>query len=582
MRRLGFLVGCLLLATGWTAVVTADPPRPGTTDSGLTESEEATLWSRQASEEYVTTTAYREAYGENRTMTHHVANGTDLTFHEPPSTAMRWTRFAHREFEPGDSSESVYQPNATLADSGFIEDAHATVFAVSPATTAHVEPSTHRFYVPTDGRVLGVVDYRIDRPAGDHVGRRTVSWELTDHQISEVRLYADDEQIAEVEGSHWPALRYALTDDQTDVESFRIEADINATLEKEIVTRHVVNGTNGTLETVIDVDTEMYSDSVTVSDEINVSIYDLRATAHFTEYPNGETGVSISQTAPWQGYSLNADGSMSVRGIWRFFTARNPRWDELVREDDDGRERVDSIVLPVYVHAYPSKLGPQAKPEYAGPTIIETWGQERETPASSLPENVTVDVVQSAYEPTYGMAVRSRHVDPEALTIHGIVYGTEATIIEAIRGPRQVRESTLSATIVGRNETGVRVLLDLRDAESGDPIVLKDEDRIRPIANLSRGGYIELAGERVKSNATGEAVVFIPEPGSYTARYHPESWLTAYPAYASDSTVVRWHPLTTVAGWFDLLLRFGLAMLPFGVALYAGRKLGSLFHWRQL
>lgn len=144
-----------------------------------------------------------------------------------------------------------------------------------------------------------------------------------------------------------------------------------------------------------------------------------------------------------------------------------------------------------------------------------------------------------------------------------------------------MRESKLSAEIVAENETGITVLLTLEDAETGDPIVLADDDRIAPIADLEREGYIAIDGKRVKTNATGEAVVHLTEQGVYTARYEPASWLDSYPVYAGDSAMVRWHALGTIAGWLELFVRTGLVLAPFLVMVYVGRRLGSMLQWRQ-
>lgn len=579
MKRVGLIAGCVFLLLSSAATSVAGPPRPGSTDSGLNESEEATLWSKQPNENYISNSEYRAAYGENRTTTHQVANGTDLTFTEPPSTASRWTRFAHGEYTPGDRSTSVYPPHADTEDGRYIRDAHATVFAVSPSTNAHLDPDTKRFYVAPEGRVLGTVDYRLDIPPGYRIDNRSVTRALTGHEIDEVRLYADDEQIAESDGTHRPSLRY---DVDGDVETLRLEADISATVRVTTRTTRVVNETvgNGT-RTIRETESRVVNDTVTVSDSANVTVYDLRAQAHFSEYPSGKTGVSIYQTAPWQGYTLTDDGTERVRGIWRFFTARDTAWDELVRSTAGGSERTESHALPVYVHAYPSELGPRAKPEHGGPTIIELWGERTPSPKGSLPENVTVEVVESAYRPTYGMAVNSQHADPDALTVHGIVYGTEATILESPTSPREARETELSARVIDGNESGATVLLELEEAESGDPIALEASERSSAVTDRERDGYIAIADQQVKTNTTGEAVVFLSGSGTYTARYEPESWLTAYPPYAGDTDVVRWHPLTTITGWLNLARRFGMVLLPFAVALYAGRRLGAFLHWRR-
>jgi hypothetical protein len=456
---------------------------------------------------------------------------------------------------------------------------HATVFAVSPSTKTYLNASETRFYIAPDGLVLGTVDYRVTVPPDIYLIDRSVTWQLTNHTISEVRLYADDRLLVEADGTHHPKLQYNV---DGDVETLRLEADINTTLQKSVEASREVNRSLGNGTEIIDINkTVLVNDSVTVTDEIDVDVYDLRATAHFSKYPDGKMGVSIYQTEPWQGYSLTENGSHRVRGVWRFFNARDTRWDSLVRSTSRETKRVDSDALPVYVHAFPSELGPRAKPEYGGPTIIETWGRSYDSPAESIPKNVSVPVVNGTYEPTYGMAVESRHADPDALTVHGIVYGTQATILESPTSPREIRESTLSASVVKRNESGVTVLLDLEGAKTGNPIVLQDNSRRLPVGTLQQDGHIRIADQRVKTNTTGQATVFITQPGTYTARYEPESWLSAYPPYASDTAVVRWHPLTTIGGWAGFLGQFGMVLLPFAVALYAGRQLGTFLHWRR-
>ena len=582
MREVGITVSvALLLVATLSTVASGDPPRPGTTNSSLTESEEATLWSRQPEESYVTNDEYREQYGENRTTIHEIANGTDLTFTEPPSTAKRWTRYAHGTFEPGGPNASRHPPSANTTNGTYIRDAHATIFAVSPSTRTFVSPSDERFYVPPEGRVLGVVDYRV---ADGGLGTDGAGRELRAHRITEVRLYADGERIATGPGSHRPNLSY----ETESAENFTLEADIEVVLAPAgEVNETVTNATDGNASEaarnasdITPADGDVVTETVTVSDRIPVDLYDLRASLHHAEYPNGETGAAIYQTAPWQGYSLDETGDARVRGVWRFFTARNPAWDTLVESTSGENRRVDSEVLPVFVHAYPSKLGPRAKPEYAGPTIVRTWGESQPAPRGSIPENVSVEVVNESYEPTYGLAVRSRAFDAENVTVHGIVYGTEGEVIEQLED-RSLRESELSAEIVDENETGITVLLTLRDAETGDPIVLADDDRIAPIGDLEREGYIEIDGQRVKTNATGEAVVHLTEQGLYTARYEPASWLDSYPVYAGDSATVRWHALGTIDGWLELVTRMGLVLAPFLLMLYAGQRLGSMFRWRE-
>ena len=571
IRSSRLLLGCVLLVVTAVSSVAADPPRPGTTDSGLNESEAATLWSKQPGDGYITPEEYRAAYGENRTVVHQVANGTDLTFTEPPSMAQRWTKYAHQQYTPGGDNESVYPPHAETQNSEYIEDAHATIFAVSPATRTYLESDNVRLYVAPKGNILGTVDYRVDAPPPLSQNLSSTEWEVFSSEISEVRLYADDEQIAVTNGSHRPNISYTLDEG---VETLRLEADIEVALLKTTV-RENRTGVNGTQ---VERELTVLNDSITVTDTIDVDVYNLRAISHRSEYPGGETGVAVFQSEPWQGYTLSKSGTEKVRGVWRFFNARQTNWDTLIRATEDDKQQVDSIALPVYVHAYPSEIGPRAKPEYGGPTILKIWDNKYASPASAVSENVSVGVVEQSYKPTYGMAVQSRHVDREYVTVHGIVHGTQTT---PVKRTREIRESSLSAALIQQNDSGVRVHLELTDAKTGAPIVLQDSPRIDPVAGDNRSGHIEVAGKQVKTNATGEAVVFLSGSGTYTAKYQPESWLTADPAYAGDSTVVRWHPLVTVSGWVSLFIRAGLVLLPLGVAWFAGKQLSSLVHWRR-
>ena len=136
-RELSVLMAALFVTSVVTGIVAADPPRPGTEDNGPTENESSTLWSRDA-DTYISQEEYRQRYGENRSAIHQVANGTDITFKRPPATAATWTRNDFEDLAAGDADTSVHPPHADLEDGIFIEDAHATIFAVQQIGRAHV------------------------------------------------------------------------------------------------------------------------------------------------------------------------------------------------------------------------------------------------------------------------------------------------------------------------------------------------------------------------------------------------------------------------------------------------------------
>jgi len=140
-----------------------------------------------------------------------------------------------------------------------------------------------------------------------------------------------------------------------------------------------------------------------------------RRIPYYAEYPNGDSGVSIFQSRPWQGTPLTEGGDARVRGVWRFYTARNTNWDTLVRSNRTDSATVESDAIPVYVHAYPSRIGPRAEPVRDGPEIIDTWGTDRPSPDGTLGENINIDIVNQSYTTTYGVAVRAESVDRDAL-----------------------------------------------------------------------------------------------------------------------------------------------------------------------
>jgi len=238
----------------------------------------------------------------------------------------------------GGADTSVHPPHADLEDGVFIEDAHATIFAVQPSTRGHLESGDTPLYIAPNGTMRGFVDYRVRMPNGSSSGNTTISWSLTEHEIEEVRLKKDGETIAERDGAHTPALDYQIEDDWS--ATLTLEAEISVRLKKSVRTD---------LGDRTDVDVTYRTESRSISDSIGVEIYDLSAYPYYAEYPNGDAGVAIFQSRPWQGYTLTEDGEARVRGVWWFYTARNANWDTLVRSNRTESATVESDAIPVYV-----------------------------------------------------------------------------------------------------------------------------------------------------------------------------------------------------------------------------------------
>jgi hypothetical protein len=591
-RALTLVLALGLLTGSLASVASATPPRPGTEGNGLDENESATLWSRDNDSRYITNAEYERSYDENRTAVQEVANRTDVTFRRPPATAGIWTRNDFADYTPGNESVSVYPMTANRTNSTMIRDAHATIFAAMPATVVHTEPGETTRYLAPDGELFGAVDYRVVVPnstserLANATGNRTrrVSWSVTSHEITAVRLRQNGQVIARTNGSHKPRLGYTLSGRNG---TLTLEADIEARLERRVTVTRWVNRTlpNGTARVVPvrETNTSVVTDSVTVTDRLPARVYKMRPSLEYAHYPDGDIGIAAFQVVPWQGYEFGPDGAARFRGVWRFYTARDTGWDTLVRRGATGANRTASDALPVAVHAYPSRIGPRLEAERGRPEKLGRWGEERPSPAGTLGQNVTVEVVKEPYETTKGLAVRFRGNASDPVTVRGIVRGENRTLRPTEDGrERPLRQSNLTVERVSESASGLTVRITLRDAVTGEPIDLSPSTgpRREPLLRSRSDAYIAVVDRRVRTNRSGMATMRIEDSGVYTVRYHPESWLTHDPAYVSSATSVRWHPLATVTGWLALGVRVLQWFLPFAVALYAGRWLGGLFRYR--
>jgi hypothetical protein len=182
--------------------------------------------------------------------------------------------------------------------------------------------------------------------------------------------------------------------------------------------------------------------------------------------------------------------------------------------------------------------------------------------------------VNQSYSTTYGVAVRAENVDREALHVAGIVRGVNATIVESEEGSeRHLRRSRLSIEVIHQTNSHATLRIEIYDVQTGDRVIPNEGYQQSSLDPDPSNGYITLNKRRVELNASGVAVVTVDEPGIYTARYHPASWIGRDPVYVGDRATIRWHPLQTFIGWFSLLVRSGWQLLPFVIALYGGRQL---------
>jgi len=105
--------------------------------------------------------------------------------------------------------------------------------------------------------------------------------------------------------------------------------------------------------------------------------------------------------------------------------------------------------------------------------------------------------------------------------------------------------------------------------------------RFSLIGQKFREGYITIGDQRVRTNRHGIATVTVNQPGIYTAEYHPGSWRSHSPAYLGDTATETWHPLATPTGWFTLVVDVTRYAIPFAVALYAAKRIGSFLKMKD-
>ncbi len=487
-----------------------------------------------------------------------LAAATDVPFDEPPAAVERWNRGDHREFPATDRGRSVGPPGAARRDGPYARDAYAAVFAVQPSTRAWLSPRERPLYVAPSGELLGTVDYRVHVPADDWSPNRSSTWRLRDHGITATRLLVDGRVVSTGPGTHTPRLPYALGGVDGRAHTLTLEADVRVAVTQRVSTcdRHV----NGSCVDW-DVSYRHRVDAMTVRESVTVESYDLDVSGARARYPDGDLGLVLYKNRPWLGYSVPGG---DVRGVWRFYSARDERWDTLVTRTAGGTTESHSPMHPLYVHAYPIDTGPTASPRDAV-TILETYGVRTAPP--TLPANVHLDVLTEPYTASFGIVTRtaSTAYDPRAVTAYGLVRGVTVDAADAAIDEVPIHESELALSLVEATAETVTVRVELRDAETG-----------APINTLAREGHVVLQGERVETDRSGTVTRTLPRPsGGVSARYEPGPWWLADTGYVGDSDVV--YVRGTVLHALATLYELGV---PVALFLFAAFVVDRLTGWR--
>lgn len=449
-----------------------------------------------------------------------LGNRTDIPFDSPPSAVEQWNRADHREFPATDSSVSIHPPDADLTNGRFIRDAYTEVFAVHPSTRARISPSRQPLYVAPEGTVRGTVDSRVVVPADDTTGDRRVYWSLDNHQIEATTLLVDGDVETDAGGTHTPALSYTIEGAGAE-HRLTLKATISVRLRKKITvcTAHNDEGDCTNWVSRISYPTQ----SLTVADSIGVTSYDLSVSGFIARYPNGDLGLRVYKNQPWLGYDI-PEGD--VRGVWRFYSARDTDWDTLVHSSRGNERITESPLHPLQVTAYPIETGPTPSPR-GDVTILDLDGRRLEPP--TLPSNVNLDVLTESYTASYGIATRTRTTESlETIRAWGLVRGVHATRSADEFARVEIHESNLTLTIMEQTDQTVTIRGQLQDAVSGAPINTDHRD-----------GYVVLNGQRLNTSGNGTVTITLARPlDGISARYEPGHWWLDPPGYTSDSDTV--------------------------------------------
>jgi hypothetical protein len=583
-----------------------------------------------------------------------LANATDVSYKEPPEAASVWSENDHldltRSYDLQDRNRSVVPPDAAsardfrstfsfsdgtrggmndhwgdgVASAVIVHDAHSTIFGVHPSTIGHVSPDERHHYVPPNGSIRSLVDFRVVVPDGqdqslpsnpDQPGTAVdIQWEYVDSEIVDVTLLRDGEEVDPSNDNG----DYSVTMNEdghltvSDYENFYgrdtslvVRATINVTLDRTVSVRERQcqwitipgPGNNSTDVWSCFTDSTSRSEEVTVShqpesDPMGVRIYNLKAYPYYAEYPGRDSGVVVFQSRPWQGFSF--DGTpVDVTGNWRFYTGRDTDWDTLQVRSETGSTSRESVALPSYVHAFPSATGATIEPSGNQSEILDVWGSEFDSPASNIASaNVNVDVAQDSYEPSYGVAIRADDISRDRLRVHGIVRGEEAYLVNlsnvdaSVLGDdvdivRDVNRSNLTVEVVPSrsNDSHTTLHIELMDNQTGDPIDLREQapDPLRGPSVQNRSGYLAVNGERVRMDEPGVANVTLNRTGRFNVRYEAGSWLRADPAYTDDSELVKHRSINTLGELVDYVTQVVLYGLPLLLVLFVAKNVLSRF-----
>ncbi|WP_434530826.1 hypothetical protein ACODNH_18970 [Haloarcula sp. NS06] len=552
-RNTLFRIACLWAILGTALPVAGHPPE--TADHGVNKSEFNDLWSGDEERQTVATA--------NASASETLRYTSDVPLDAPPEAAETWNRRDIAEMPATNASRAIHPTGATRTNGTYLKDVGVAIAGVTPSTKAMVSERRQPLYVAPNGTVLGTIDYRVAVPAGTDAPTRRTEWDVVAHAIENVTLRMDGETVANTTTDNVVRLTYRnqprnVSGSQPLVLQATATVELTETIYEEKTVCKPVNG-NRTCRDYWTRRVETHTETVTVEQERQVSVYNPTLSGYRTTYPNGDLGVVAFRSQPWYGLQLP---SGEIRGIWRFYVARDTGWDTLTETDGETTLTGHSPVHPVQVYAYPIRTG-TTQDAHREITVLDSYGRTLRAP--TLDSSIALDSITRTYEGSFGIAARAPPEDTDQpVRAVGLVRRSPTRLSPETTSNLSVNRSDLRLTVQNTTADTVTVTATLRDATTGVPI-----------ETVTRDGYIQLAGKRVNTTANGTVTTTIPRQGNaITATYRPDDWWRTIPGYVGDTTTVATGG--TVLRYVHLLFTIGVQV---GTLLLAGLLIDRITGW---
>ena len=494
-------------------------------DYGVNNSTFQRLWSEDVDNGNLSADDFNGANVSSRAeFAHRLAQSTDVPFARPPQAASNWNSGDFSDYNPGGQDTSVYPASASLEDGVYIKDAYASIFAVQPSTVLHQTNGATQ-YVPPEGQVRALSDYRVAVPEGDQTGPHRERWSIDRTSIESMELSADGRTIDTGSG-HQTTLQYT---DLSGSPQLIVETNITVTLRHVTLDCPAWNSTrsscggdwNRVVETVEASKTVSASQTVVVNQLSGISGNRVQFEAR-----ENQVGAVVHPNTEWS--TITIDGDVRARSNWWFYTAGRSGWQTMLTSTATNTSRTESSVRPVQVHAFPSQQAPYVPTEPTDnrkrPLVIEeTWGTKQSGP--SLPANIDLESA-NPYVNADSIALSSTTLDESAfreVTVQGIVRGQSRTV--SLSEQQTVRETNLTLSVTEANATHAVVRATVTENETDDAVTT---------------GRVTIGNQTTALNSSGMAAVTISNPSLLVrGQYTSDAWWRTDQPYAASKDVAK-------------------------------------------